>query len=203
MKTPLQIPVGTRFGRLVVLGRESKRYSNGNIRSFFLCHCDCGKDKSINGSSLVANRSHSCGCLIGDSARKHGDAWPNKTPEYSIWSAILRRCTKKEDKAWKHYGGRGITICERWLDYRNFISDVGRRPEPHLTLDRIDNNKGYEPGNVRWATRDVQNRNSRRNVMLTIGDETMCVKDWSRRFGIPLGTFTHRIKRAEQLQWSI
>ena len=143
---------GNRFGRLVAqwpVGYTKRR----NV--VWLNLCDCGNLKVIDAKNLQANRVKSCGCIYG----AHG-LWG--TPEYRIWGSLRQRCLNPNDKGYADYGGRGITVCERWDRFENFIMDVGRRPSPEYSLDRIDNDGNYEPGNVRWATADQQAANKGR-----------------------------------------
>jgi hypothetical protein len=127
---------------------------------------------------------------------KHGIAARGKmTPEYHIWLAMRSRCRNPKDKAWKNYGGRGLCVCDRWDDFAAFISDVGLRPSASHSLDRIDNERGYEVGNVRWATKREQVRNMRRNRIYTHGGKTMCMKDWAEFTGIHVSCLRARLNR--------
>ena len=112
---------------------------------------------------------------------------------YKIWANIKQRCHNPDNPRYKDYGGRGITMCERWHTFEHFYADVGDRPDG-LSLDRIDNNKGYEPGNVRWTNADTQNKNSRRATMLTYNGKTQCINDWCREIGIAYVTYKRRIR---------
>lgn len=140
-------------------------------RARFVCRCDCGTEKIISSGNLGKGKSNSCGCLQreGATARlnanrkiKHGmKRRGNPAPEYAVWSMMKKRCHDPEDKDYRHYGGRGIVVCQRWRDsFENFIADMGRRP-PGLTLERKDNSKGYEPSNCKWATWTEQAKNRR------------------------------------------
>jgi hypothetical protein len=122
--------------------------------------------------------------------RTHGMSG-NKPGIYKIWGNIKQRCTNPEHPRYADYGGRGITMCERWLNFEAFFADVGERPSD-LTLDRIDNNKGYEPNNVRWVSRADNNRNSRRCVMVEISGVEKPINVWCREFGVSYGTFKQR-----------
>jgi hypothetical protein len=117
------------------------------------------------------------------------------TPGYSRWKGIKNRCLRPEVEAFPRYGGRGITICERWLTFANFIADVGLPPFPGAMLEREDNSRGYEPGNVCWATADEQNRNKRNNVWITVDDVTLVRKDWARRLGVKDGAVVYQAKK--------
>lgn len=143
---------GKRFGRLVVTGRSKRKRQNGEVR--WWCECDCGvlQPVEVSGYSLRKGRTTSCGCA----RETHG---LSSHPLYATWKAMIRRCYDPGHERYLHYGGRGIRVCERWRDsLQDFIDDVGKRPES-CTLDRINNNGNYEPGNVRWATVSEQNKN--------------------------------------------
>lgn len=160
--------LGDRFGRLVVIGGPEVVGTNRK----FVCRCDCGDERAYYLASLVSGRSKSCGCLCSGLARlahlKHGEADlrnGRRTPEYRTWINIKSRCQNPRASGYKDYGGRGIHICEKWgRDFSAFVADVGRRPSPLHSIDRVDVNGHYEPGNVRWATRLEQNNNTRRHA---------------------------------------
>lgn len=152
---------GKRFGQLTVLSRALDK-RRGCPR--WLCRCDCGRETTVAGSSLRDGVTHSCGCLaaqfVSMRAAKHRAVG---TPEYEAWHSIKQRCFNPNHKAWKNYGGRGITVCGKWADsFEVFFADVGPKPNPNATLDRIDNEGDYRPGNVRWASWQIQNRTQRR-----------------------------------------
>lgn len=123
-----------------------------------------------------------------------------ETPEYAAWCNIKTRCTNEKRKDYDHYGGRGIKMCEKWINsFMAFYEDVGPRPDKDYTLERIDNDKNYEPGNVRWATRAEQGRNQRTNHVLEFNGEILTLADWAKRFDLHRTTIFSRLKAG----WSI
>ena len=190
--------IGSVYERLTVVS-ALRKYSSGTIRWFFHCRCSCGKEKDIYKSSIIGGLTRSCGCLLeetrivtGSKATKtHGDASRQKgvAPEYDTYRSVLKRCYNPSQKHYKNYGGRGISVCQRWLDgYENFLADVGRKPGPRYSLDRINNNGDYEPGNVHWATPKQQGRNRRTNRKVQHNGETLCISEWAEKTGIPKAT---------------
>jgi hypothetical protein len=166
-------------------GPDGKRY--------WLCRCPCGLELAINSSRLRSGATRCCHrCAI----TKHGKA---RSPEYGNWKAMVQRCTNPNHASYPEYGGRGITVCDRWMTFADFHADVGDRPAPNCTLHRLNGSEGYRPGNVVWAAPSVQNRNTARNVFLTHDGETLTVTDWSARVGIPIGTIQGRLRR----RWSV
>jgi hypothetical protein len=152
---------GHRFGRWLVVGFAGRGKKSAE---FWLCRCDCGSSGRVRSDALRNGHSRSCGCLRRDVSResrlRHGER-RTKTSEYTAWTNLLGRCTNHNQQNYRLYGGRGISVCERWKQFENFLADVGRKPGPGYSIDRIDNDGNYEPGNCRWATASEQRRNQR------------------------------------------
>lgn len=203
-------PVGMRFGRLRVT-----RIVDCIRRMRVECACDCGKYVFRRMDHLKRGVSKSCGCLARElfiqrtkDRAKHGNTSNGViSPTYHSWSSMRSRCSSQKSRCFHRYGGRGITVCDRWNDFRNFLSDMGERPVG-TTLHRIDNDKGYSPDNCKWATPKEQMSNrsvpkfrkpkSRRlpnNRLIKIGDETLALVEWSERTGIKANTILCRHRR--------
>ena len=166
---------GQRYGTLTVIERAPNRKS----KACWLCQCDCGARKEVRAANLRNGNTHSCGCGSVRFKRTHG---MTSTPEYGIWTGMKRRCLNPRDSHWENYGGRGISICERWLNsFENFYADMGKRPSPDLSIDRYPNNDGnYEPANCRWATKSQQNATAAVQHIaqrVTLSAETTCASD--------------------------
>lgn len=187
---------GRKFERLTVLRLEGRR----GRRLFWACRCDCGTEIAVRGSHLTSGGTLSCGCLHSErsSARTPAlHAANTKTglsgsATYSVWCGMRSRCSNPRNAYYAYYGGRGIQVCERWQKFENFVADMGVRP-PGLTIDRIDNDRGYEPGNCRWVTRQVQQNNRRANHMLTYMGRTATMADWARDVGLTFKALSNRI----------
>jgi hypothetical protein len=167
---------GFRSGRLVVLGLAAVQQKGRCIR--WLCQCECGNTKEIDGQSLRRGLSRSCGCYQLEvslvSGKKNITHGMKKTPEYAIWVGMRQRCNNPDLPNYKNYGGRGISVCDRWNNsFENFISDMGRKPTSgRYAIERDDNDGNYEPGNCRWATMMDQGINRRTNMLVTAFGET-------------------------------
>lgn len=181
-----------QFGRLRVQGYAG--LFNGKV--FWACRCECGKDACVAGHLLRSGKTTSCGCyraeLMSKTKRKHGMSC---TPEWNVYSSMKSRCLNPADPKFRNYGGRGITVCARWLEsFSNFYADMGPRPMGR-SLDRIDVNGNYELINCRWATATQQAQNKTTNINLTYQGETKCLTQWAREFGVPTGTAYYRLQR--------
>lgn len=172
------------FGRLTVISRAAN--SEVGSKGRWNCVCACGASIVVIGQSLSTGHTTSCGCLraevCSERSTTHGMA---KTPIYNAWWNMRERCRDPKRKDWKSYGGRGITVCERWKEFPNFLADMGERPSPAHSIDRIDNNGNYEPGNCRWATAWEQRNNMTMNRRIKIDFCELTAAQWARERGFP------------------
>lgn len=193
---------GQQFGRLVVQNYiESREIQPGKKASFWLCSCSCGGTKEASTDDLTSAKVQSCGCLETENRITHG---LHHLPEYKIWASMCQRCYNPKATGYEDYGGRGITVAAEWKEsFERFIKDVGQRPGPEYSLDRIDNNLGYFPGNIRWATRKQQQRNMRSNVILTHNGESYSISEWAEKYNMPRGRLTTRLSSGWPLELAL
>lgn len=188
---------GQRFNYFVAV----ERVGIGSRGAIWKCQCDCGVIKEVNYADIARGHVSSCGCMTNklksEKAKTHG---LSKTPTYQIWLGIIKRCEDEGCANYHLYGGRGIQMCRRWReDYLAFLEDMGERPSDNLSIDRIDNNGNYAPGNCRWATDTEQVNNTRRNNRLTLNGVTQNLGQWAKQTGLPRDAIFMRIKRG----WSV
>jgi len=186
---------GKVFGRLIVLGREGSSRSG---QPLWRCRCKCGNECVVFGGALRDGRTQSCGCLqrerVSETSTTHGQT---HSIEYNTWANMKQRCLNPNASFFSNYGGRGIRVCDRWLhSFENFLADVGPRPSNGHSIDRIDNNGDYEPGNVRWALSSVQQKNTRpyrKALRITANEETHTISEWAEITGIRRNTIYMRL----------
>lgn len=187
------------FGRLTVRFKDGVK-SNGAVK--WCCACECGKITSVDSNALRSGHTMSCGCLGRENNIKAITSYGytkrgNYHPLYTTWGQMRHRCNSPGFRQFNDYGGRGISVCDRWSGrdgFANFVSDMGERPEGH-TLDRIDNDGNYSPENCRWATQSAQHCNTRVNRFVQAFGESQTISTWSKRFGVGHQTITGRIAR--------
>ena len=191
-----------KFNRWTVLYQSKK---NNHNQITWYCRCECGIEREVKGGHLVNGTSKSCGCYNRDLHRQiciernttHG---MTRTRLYKIWDGMKNRCLTKTSNTYKKYGAKGITICDRWRDFKNFYDDMGHPPTDKHTIDRIDPYGNYEPSNCRWALMKAQQNNRTNNHLLTCNGVTKTLQQWADETGIHYKTILSRINRSG---WSI
>ena len=188
--------VGDKFGRLTIVSEAERagRHRRWNVR------CDCGVQLVVYQDPMRDGRTRSCGCLNKEkaSARRmtHGKT---QTAEYRSWVQMRKRCLSPGDPAYPQYGGRGIKVCERWNRFEHFLADMGPKPSPSHSIDRMRNDGSYEPGNCRWATKKEQAENRGSVHKVQLGNEIVTATEAAKRVGLPAGALQARLRRG----WSV
>lgn len=197
-KVPIwkQVRLGYRVHRLTVIVAASCRGSVGNAPRC-KCRCDCGNKKTFSVYHVFSGAVQSCGCRIvevlrGRNKKTHG---MSHSPEYLAWTCLKRRCIDHRRPDFKNYGGRGITVCKRWMKFDNFFADMGKRPSPKHSIDRINTNAGYSPRNCRWATAKQQATNRRGNRLLAFRGKRQCISLWAEETGLPHFNIRARLRK--------
>ena len=194
LRSERDVRIGEAFTRLTVIA-DLPRLPRANRR--VRVRCTCGTEREVLVSNLLRGVTRSCGCLVRETtvarSTTHGNT---RHPLFSTWRTMLRRCNDPHHNSFKRYGGRGITVCDRWtIDFRAFAADMGDRPFYGATVERIDNDGPYGPENCRWAAPYEQVRNTRRNVFIDTPSGRMCLRDAADHFGLSLKTLQNRVKR--------
>ena len=183
-----------RFGRLLVLRRDHSRRGRG----YWICRCDCGEERSVLGTRLRSSKTQSCGCLNRELLlkirTKHGG---KGSAEYRCWMGMRSRCCNPRNASFYRYGGRGLQ--RQFESFEEFLAEVGPRPSARHSIDRIDNNGHYTPGNIRWALAKPQARNRASNRLITHDGRSQCLAEWAEEAGLPYRVLQYRISEG----WSV
>lgn len=185
---------GKKFGRWTVIAYAGTIGNGRRKAATWQCRCDCGNNAIVRAHSLVQGKTQSCGCLREEKRLKASTSHGMKhSSTYESWKNMKGRCCNPNNQRFAYYGGRGIKVCDRWQKFENFYADMGEKPEG-MTIERIDNNKGYSPENCCYATYKEQNRNQRTNRMITYFGETKCLAEWAEELSINYNTLQNRLK---------
>lgn len=180
---------GKKYNRLTVI-EQKEPDKRGEIQ--WLCECDCGNTKIVASYNIRKGLVKSCGCYQRDRVKTHG---MSKTTEYLSWQHMKDRCNNPKNKHYHNYGGRGIKVCDRWVDsFENFLEDMGKKPDNSYSIDRMDVNGNYEPDNCRWATYEEQSNNMRNTIKIDIKGQTKTLRDLSNENGIIKSCLDRRIR---------
>lgn len=189
MRDKLEIQIGKSFGRLTIVSDEGAK----NRHSICKCLCECGNTTIVRMSALLSGNTNSCGCLNNEVRHKLKE-WSMKgtknengklTSEYNIYRHMKARCYSKSNAKYPIYGGRGIKVCDRWLEsFTNFLNDMGKKPSPIHSIDRINNDGNYEPTNCRWALPKEQSCNKRNNVWISFNGNKYHQAEFARMVGV-------------------
>ena len=197
---------GRTYGRLTIIGYAGRRARNAHV---WEAACMCGKTSFPGSAALKSGRTKSCGCYRSEATRaakfKHGATEGNlHSPEYRSWTSMRNRCYWPKSNRYSIYGGRGITVCDRWRDsFENFFADMGPKPSSKHSIDRIDTNGHYEPTNCRWATFKEQARNKSNNRRVVYAGRDMTLRDLADDCGVSFAALKHRLDRGSTVDAAV
>ena len=196
-KRGFEIWPGTRSGMLTVINEclYPVVTPKGQKIAVYFCQCECGNATIVHKAHLVSGHTQSCGCLHLTAITKHGKC---RSRSYIAWQHMIDRCKNPKAKDYSGYGRRGITVCQRWESYENFLADMGEPPNG-LSLERVNNNQGYFPENCRWATRKEQQSNRRVSVLIEYDGLTLTLSEWARRANLSRSSIKRRLEKG----WTI
>lgn len=194
MPDKLSIQHGEKYGRWTIFKEVPRR---GRSSRHFICRCDCGTERIVSLSHLRMGKSKSCGCFRRERTSEvrstHG---MSRTRLFSIWNDMVRRCSDKSRKSYKDYGGRGISICDEWLDFKTFMEwALENGYQQNLTIERMDNDGDYCAGNCTWIPKERQSTNTRINRLITYDGKTQCIAVWARELNIAYTTIISRFNK--------
>ena len=204
MPAPIDI-TGEKYGRLTVLSKSNPYIGpSGKPLTMWECLCDCGTKTIVQAGKIRSGHTQSCGCLFREKtllAKTHGLRMRGeKTKAYRAWAGLRSRCNDKNNHKYHLYGGRGIKVCERWDHYNLFLDDMGEPPSVRHSIDRIDSNGNYEPGNCRWATPLQQANNLRTTRFYEHGGETASLSEWAEKLGVTRDAIKLRLRRGQTFE---
>jgi len=186
--------IGQVFGRLTVKAIGGKTSAGHTV---FKCTCECGRECCVDSPSIVTGKTASCGCIRSEKcASKNTTHGMSNSHEYTCWLAMKARCNNRNSDDYANYGGRGITVCEEWLEsFDNFYADMGEPPTALHSIERRDGSLGYFKDNCYWATRSQQARNTSQNHIITFRGKTQCLAAWASDVGIKYSILHQRLTR--------
>lgn len=199
--TDQKLLIGKRFGKLeaIAIGKPFITKQGYPVKRM-LCRCDCGKEKDIKCINLTTGKSTSCGCAPKVVKHGHARRGTKFVRTYRIWRAMIRRCRDPKLHNFHRYGGRGIKVCEHWLDYGNFLCDMGECPSQHHTIEREDHNGNYEPDNCIWLESWKQAQNTSQNSIYTVLGVTGCLAELCRHFHVEYQRTLYRIIKGRSIE---
>lgn len=181
---------GETYGRLTVLEHVPNAPGAKDTNARWLCRCECGTVKVVYGQDLKKGKVVSCGCWNQEKRTKHG---MSRTHVYGVWSVMRDRCNNPKNPSYHNYGGRGISVCERWDSFANFLADMGERPDG-FEIDRRNNDGNYEPSNCHWISRQKNLNNTRDNRLLEFQGEVHALSEWAQLKGMLWDTLRSRLR---------
>jgi hypothetical protein len=186
--------IGFKFNRWTVIAPAKPYVWRTKVRDRWLCRCECGTERAVLAIHLKDGRSQSCGCLTRErSSQRHTRHGRCATAEYKVWQAMIARCFNPKNPRYADYGERGISVCDEWRDFAAFYRDLGDRPSSEHSIDRVDNSRGYEPGNCKWSIPHEQMTNRRCTRFVDVDGKQIPLASLAMKHGLPANTLRFRL----------